>query len=105
MYVAYNVQIIQDPATYGTNFLYKKADVVFFVGAALYLAAAAAALPPCAAQDSAVRPLRLRPDTRAPRALPRTHHDGARAAGKDGLHCHRCAGRRHVRMWRAHGTG
>ena len=40
MYVAYNVQIIQDPASYGTNFLYKKADVVFFVGAALYLAAA-----------------------------------------------------------------
>ena len=40
MYVAYNVQIIQDPASYGTNFLYKKADAVFFVGAALYLAAA-----------------------------------------------------------------
>jgi len=40
MYVAYNVQIVKAPETYGNNFLYKHADDVYFVGAVLYLAAA-----------------------------------------------------------------
>jgi hypothetical protein len=40
MYVVYNVQIIADPVSYGTNFLYKAADAVFFVGAVLYVVAA-----------------------------------------------------------------
>jgi len=40
MYVVYNAQIIADPTTYGDNFLYKKADAVYFVGAVLYLVAA-----------------------------------------------------------------
>ena len=40
MYVAYNEQVIAAPETYGTNFLYKHADDVYFVGAVLYVVAA-----------------------------------------------------------------
>ena len=40
MYIAYNVQVIAAPDTYGSNFLYKKADDIYFVGSVLYLAAA-----------------------------------------------------------------
>lgn len=40
MYIAYNVEVIAVPADYGSNFLYKKADVVYFVGSVLYLGAA-----------------------------------------------------------------
>jgi hypothetical protein len=39
MYVLYNIQIMNDPKTYGVNFLYKKADIIYFANAFLYLLA------------------------------------------------------------------
>lgn len=41
IYFAYNIQLIRDPDGYGTNLLYEKADLLYFVGALTYVLAAA----------------------------------------------------------------
>eukprot|EP00299_Pterocystis_sp_00344_P010950 c5027_g1_i1.p1 GENE.c5027_g1_i1~~c5027_g1_i1.p1 ORF type:complete len:290 (+),score=34.58 c5027_g1_i1:39-872(+) len=37
IYLVYNIQILSDLDTYGTNLLYMKADICYFVGAVIYV--------------------------------------------------------------------
>ena len=41
MYLVYNLQLIINPDGYGTNLLYEKADLLYFIGALMYVLAAA----------------------------------------------------------------
>ena len=40
VYLVYNVNILQDPTQYGTDLLYEKGDLIYAIGAFLYLACA-----------------------------------------------------------------